>query len=218
MEEDKDWQEALEELESSNEKIGGKFTSEIEELKKNEENDWQALKKLISEIDHLKKEEMPEDFKDKYLRTLAELENVRKRMQKEKQESLRFAIDNAVSEFLPVIDNFENALKFASSASEELKNWASGFQMILSQFKEVLHNHGVVAFHSVGNKFDPHFHEAVEIVESDTSEDGIILEEFAKGYKSAFRTIRPAQVKVSRKVQSTQEDLDLKQKENEHVQ
>lgn len=139
-----------------------------------------------------------EDWKGKYLRAIAEMENMRKRMQKERHEMARFGIENAISEFLPAIDNFENALRFAEAASGEVKSWAMGFEMILSQFKEALHNHGIVAFHSMGNRFDPVFHEAVEIVETNDSPDGTILQEFTKGYKSATRTIRPARVKVSK--------------------
>lgn len=142
--------------------------------------------------------EVEENWKDKYLRALAEAENMRKRIQKEKQDMLRFGIENAISEFLPAIDNFENALRFASSATGEVKNWAIGFEMILAQFKEVLHNHGIVAYHSEGNTFDPELHEAVEIVETTEQEDGAILHEFTKGYKSASRVIRPARVKVAK--------------------
>ena len=139
-----------------------------------------------------------DDFKDKYFRALADGENARKRLAKEKQDMLRFGIDNAIGEFLPALDNFENALRFADNASGEVKNWAMGFQMILAQFKEVLHNHGIVSFHSEGNKFDPLTHEAVEITETTDHPDGIILHEFTKGYKSASRTIRPARVKVAK--------------------
>ncbi|HSX10503.1 MAG TPA: nucleotide exchange factor GrpE [Chlamydiales bacterium] len=148
-------------------------------------------------------EEVIEDWKDKYLRALAEQENLRKRVQKEKQEMARFGIENVISEFLPAIDNFENALRFGMSATGEVKNWAVGFEMILSQFKEVLHNHGIVAFHSEGNTFDPEFHEAVEIVETLAHPDGTIMHEFTKGYKSAHRTIRPARVKVAKHPQTT---------------
>ena len=155
------------------------------------------------------------DYKNKYLRILAELENTRKRMQKEKHETVRFGVENAIGEFLPVIDNFENALKFAENSSEELKNWASGFQMILSQFKDVLHNHGIVAFHSEGNLFDPHHHEVVEIMHSDEYPDGTILQEFSRGYKSASRTIRPARVKVSK---NTPLEERTQQSENEELQ
>ncbi|MBU6446943.1 MAG: nucleotide exchange factor GrpE, partial [Verrucomicrobia bacterium] len=111
-------------------------------------------------------ESVEENWKDKYLRALAEQENMRKRVQKEKHEMVNFGIENAISEFLGAIDNFENALRFAENGSKEVKNWAIGFEMILSQFKEVLHNHGIVSFHSEGNTFDPQYHEAVEIVET----------------------------------------------------
>lgn len=143
-------------------------------------------------------EAVEENWKDKYLRTLAEQENMRKRIQKEKQEMIGFGIENAIAEFLPAIDNFENALRFAESAVGDVKNWALGFEMILSQFKEVLHNHGIVSFHSEGNLFDPQVHEAVEIVETTEYPDGTVMHEFSKGYKSATRTIRPARVKVAK--------------------
>src|SRR5690606_26106663 len=111
---------------------------------------------------------------------------------------------NAIGEFLPVIDNFETALRHADAASSEIKNWAMGFQMILAQFKEVLHNHGIVAFHSEGCQFDPSYHDAVEIAETEEAPEGTILLEFTKGYKSASRTIRPARVKVARAFRKTE--------------
>lgn len=138
------------------------------------------------------------DTENKYLRTLAELENTRQRMQKEKTESINFAIENTILDFLPLIDNFENALSFAKESSQEVKNWATGFQMILTQMKDILHNYGIVAFHSIGNSFDPHYHEAMEIIETNDHPDGFIIEEFAKGYKSKNRIIRPAKVKVTK--------------------
>lgn len=156
-----------------------------------------------------------ENWKDKYLRTLAEQENLRKRMQKEKQEMISFGIENAISEFLPSIDNFENALRFAASSSKEIQNWATGFEMILSQFKEVLHNHGITSFHSEGNTFDPQFHEAVEVVETTEEKEGTILHEFTKGYKSAHRVIRPARVKVAKCPQPISEEEPLSDQEEE---
>ena len=185
-----------------------------EQKETNEEENHIESSSSLEETELQLQEELQE-YKNKYLRVLAELENTRKRMQKEKQDTVRFGIENAIAEFLPVIDNFENALKFADHSSEELKNWASGFQMILSQFKDVLHNHGIVAFHSEGNLFDPHHHEAVEIVHSDEHPDGSILQEFSKGYKSATRTIRPAHVKVSKKIPAEE---DSAESENEELQ
>jgi len=143
-------------------------------------------------------EPVAEDWKDKYYRAIAEMENMRKRMQKERYDVAKFGVENAIAEFIPAIDNFENALRFAEGAGGEVKTWATGFEMILAGFKEVLHNHGVVSFHSTGNTFDPAFHEAVEIVETTDSPDGAVLHEFTKGYKSGTRTIRPARVKVAK--------------------
>lgn len=138
------------------------------------------------------------ECKDKYLRLLAEMENSRKRMQKEKQEMTRFAVENVISEFLAPLDNLENALGFVAQMSEETRNWAKGFQMILSQFKEVLHHHGVTPFTSEGTPFDPHKHEAVETEETDQHPDGTVIQEYVRGYRAGDRTIRPARVKVAK--------------------
>jgi molecular chaperone GrpE len=146
-----------------------------------------------------------ENWKDKYLHTLADMENMRKRMQKERSETLKFGTESTVGEFLPAMDNFENALRFTTTASPEVKNWAMGFEMILGQFKEVLSNHGIHPFHSEGTHFDPLLHEAVEIVETMDAPDGTILQEFSKGYKSSQRTIRPARVKVAKQNKQTLE-------------
>ncbi len=139
-----------------------------------------------------------EDFKDKYFRLLAEMENSRKRIQKEKHEMTRFAIENVISEVLLPIDTFESALSFTDQMSEDTRNWAKGFEMILSQFKEILSNHNITAFHSEGETFDPHKHEAVEVEETTEHPEGAILQEFLKGYKSGDRILRAARVKVAK--------------------
>lgn len=139
-----------------------------------------------------------DEMKDKYLRALADGENARKRLAKEKQDVIGFGIENTICDFLLAIDSFENALRFADSASGEVKNWASGFQMILSQFKQVLQNYGITPFQSDGAQFDPNFHDAVESIETADVPEGTILKEFTKGYRSAVRTIRPARVQVAR--------------------
>lgn len=139
------------------------------------------------------------ELKDKYLRTLAEHENARKRMQKEKQENTRFAIENAFAEILAPLDNFENALSFTSQMSDEIKMWAQGFQMILTQFKDAFAQQGIQPFESVGQFFDPHLHQAVEVEETEEKPEGIILQEFVKGYRCGERTIRPARVKVAKR-------------------
>jgi molecular chaperone GrpE len=148
-------------------------------------------KKTVTPEDELK------EYKEKYLRLLADVDNTRKRMQKEKQEMTRFAVENVIAEILGPIDNLENALQFTQQMSEEVRNWAQGFLMILGQFKDVLSNHGVTAFHSEGSKFDPHLHYAIETEETSEKPDGTILKEYVKGYRSGERTVRPARVKVA---------------------
>ncbi len=175
-----------------------------------EEQENHSTTEELSELEKLQQE--LQEFKNKYLLVLAESENLRKRMQKEKIDATRFAIENAISEILHPLDNLENALKFTDQMSDDTRNWAQGFQMILSQFKDMLNNNGVIAFHSEGNFFDPHLHEAVEVMETEEHPDGTIVKEFLKGYKCGDRTLRAARVKVakapqSEEVQPSEEEL-----------
>ncbi len=78
------------------------------------------------------------ECQEKYMRMLAESENVRKRMQKERQEMTKYAVENMLAEFLHPIDSLEKALQFAESMSDEVRNWAIGFEMLLNQFKQIL--------------------------------------------------------------------------------
>ncbi len=149
----------------------------------------EELKKLHHEV---------REYKDKYLRLLAEQENTRKRQQKERIDQMRFANESLTLDFLRPMDNLENALNFAKDMSDEVKNWAIGFQMILTQFKDILTANGVTPFESKGQVFDPHVHEAVEMVESEEFPAGCVVEEFSRGYKMGDRVIRPARVKVSK--------------------
>lgn len=138
------------------------------------------------------------EYKDKYLRLLADVDNARKRLQKEKQESSRYAMESVIVDFLQPLDNLENALAFTQQMSDDVKHWATGFQMILSQFKDILASNGVQPIQSKGGHFDPHNHEAVEMVETNEYAPGTIVEEFVRGYKIGDRTIRPARVKVAK--------------------
>ncbi len=151
-----------------------------------------------TEIANLKAE--VQEAKDKYLRLLAESENTRKRMQKERQEFSKYAIESTVKEFLHPLDSLENALKFAGQGSDEVSNWAIGFKMILTQFKTVLSDHGFVSFNSEGAHFNPHDHEAVDTLETSDLAPGTIVQEFTKGYRVGERTIRHARVKVTKTI------------------
>ncbi len=143
-------------------------------------------------------QESLKECQDKYLRSLADSENTRKRMQKERQELMKLSAESILVEFLHPLDSFEKALKFAQNMSDEVKHWAIGFEMILNQFKHILSNHGIEAYRSEGEPFNPHLHEAIELVETSEHEPGIVIEECIRGYKIEERPIRVARVKVSK--------------------
>ncbi len=145
-----------------------------------------------------------EDYQEKYLRLLAEGENMRKRLLKERQDFARLSVEQMAADFLPAMDNLEQALKFADQMSPEVKNWAMGFSMILAQMQDVLTQHGILPFESVGKPFDPHLHEAIEMVATDECPSGTVVKEMVRGYRSRERTVRAARVAVSK---------DLEQKE-----
>lgn len=164
------------------------------------------------ELETLKTE--AEEYKEKYFRVLAESENSHKRLMKEKQELVLFAVQNVIIDFLMPLDHFENALFHAENMSDEVKHWAKGFEMILGQFKDILTNNNITPMTSKGRNFDPHYHDAIEAVETDEHPPGTILEEIMKGYTIGDKTLRPARVKVAR----TPEEPKIQEEENKEEQ
>lgn len=142
--------------------------------------------------------ELVEDFKDKYLRAQAELDNTRKRLIKEKEEYVKFANEDILSDILYVVDNFDRALQHMSSA-EKVESILEGVKMIQKQFHLLLEQKGVIKIEAAGKKFDPALHEAVERVETEEDKDGVIIEEVQAGYLLNGRLLRPAVVKVGKK-------------------
>ena len=133
---------------------------------------------------------------DQLLRTLAEVNNVRRRMREEIEQSGKFAIQDFVIRLLPVLDNFERAIKSA----EELKDYEAlhgGVLLILRQLGDVLEREGVKQIEAEGKEFDPNLHEAVMREETDEYPDNTIVEEFQKGYTLGDKVIRPSMVKVA---------------------
>lgn len=188
----------IEELAKKNASETTKADEEIPEVETQEVSaeEWQKLKNEV------------EEFKNKYWLLLAESENARKRIQKERQELTKYAIQNIISELLHPLDTFENALKSSDQAVDEVKNWALGFNMILNQFKDMLNNHNVTPFSTEGKQFDPHFHEAVETEETEEYSDGTIVHEYLRGYKMGDTVIRPARVKVAKAPKQPQDEKE----------
>lgn len=169
----------------------------------------------ISDIEYEQLKKDASEYKDKYLRAIADSENLRKRLHKERHDLTQIAVQSIIVDFLNPIDHMENALAFTGNMSNEVKNWAAGFKMILNQFKDVLAANDVHPFKSVGMPFDPHNHEAVEMVESDEYPPGTVIEESIRGYKMGSKTIRPARVKVAKKTSAKPTETENSEKKPE---
>lgn len=134
--------------------------------------------------------------RDKMLRAMAELDNVRKRLEKEKTDSLVFSNQELIRELLPVMDNFQRALESSPEGGED--PYRAGVEMILKQLKETLARHGLEEIEAMGKSFDPFLHEAVACVESAECPEGTVAEEILRGYLFKGRLLRPTAVRVFR--------------------
>jgi len=134
-----------------------------------------------------------EAMREKYLRALADFDNYRKRVERERAESGRAALADPLRQFLGVVDNLDRALRSGGSF-DDLK---SGVEMILRQSADLLRRYGVEEVKAVGEPFDPAVHEAVLRYEDPNVEHQTVSEEFQKGYRYHGRLLRPAMVKVA---------------------
>lgn len=136
------------------------------------------------------------ELEDLCKRVQADFENFKKRSQKEKEEFSKFANTDLILQIIPVIDNFKLA---THHLPEELRdnNWVQGILQIEKQLEQILASEGVEPIESVGHKFDPYIHEAIEEIDSEGS-PGEVVEEITRGYRLNDRVIRHAKVKVSK--------------------
>ena len=146
---------------------------------------------VLDEVDHLKAE--IDHVRDVYLRKLAEFDNFRKRIERERDERQQAAAEDLVKDLLPVLDNFERALEHAENDSSAVRE---GVEMIARQFKDTLGRRGVVAVDPLGQPFDPALHEAVQRVEDSEHAPGRVAFVMLKGYTMGERLLRPAMVGV----------------------
>ncbi|MCX7847208.1 MAG: nucleotide exchange factor GrpE [bacterium] len=137
-----------------------------------------------------------EEWKNKYLYALAEIENMRKRGQKERSELLRFAGQNVLYDLLEVVDNFGRALE-ADRAQSDPKIIVEGIELIYKQLLDVLHKHHVRPIEAAGAVFDPSVHEALLQVPTDEAKPGTVVAELQRGYFLRDRVLRPARVAVA---------------------
>lgn len=143
-------------------------------------------------------QELADTNYDLYMRSQAEIENARKRFQKEKQDLAKFANDNIIKQLIPVADNLEKAIAH-STDKNALDALREGVNLTLKGFLDTLEKNGVAHVEALDKPFDPNFHQAVSEVENDAVESGTVVNELQKGYTLNKRLLRPAMVVVSKK-------------------
>ena len=160
------------------------------------------------------KEETPEEklktIQDKLLRTMAEMENQRRRFEKEKQEAFEFGGFNFAAESLLLIDNIDRAIvSFKNDESlknnKELNKIIDGIEIVKKDLVSIFKKNGIEAIECVNKKFDPNFHQAMLELEDNTKEAGTIVQEIQKGYMMKGRLLRPSLVGVAKKIEEKKE-------------
>ena len=157
-----------------------------------EHADAEALRAQIAEKD----KEIAE-LKDKYLRTLADSENARKRIRQQSEESVRIQRESILRDLLPIIDNLERALAAARNGTDA-KTIVDGVEMTVRALIDFLRAQGVTPLQAVGQTFDPNRHEAVDHVASAAHAPNTVVDEFHRGYLIGERVLRPARVSVAK--------------------
>ena len=133
------------------------------------------------------------DLQDRLLRARAEFDNARRRAERERSDFLQFAAMDLVKDLLPVLDDFERALKVETAD----RDYARGVELIYQRMYDTLKKMGLEPLQSTGKPFDPNLHQAVERVPTDEAEDQQILSEFQRGYNFKGKLLRPAMVRVA---------------------
>lgn len=162
--------------------------AEIESLKMERDFSMAKGRELMGKI---------KDEHEKMLRAVADLENYKKRAQKEKEEVQKFGVEKLLKDFLPVIDNFDRALDAAKSAAD-FDSLRKGVEMTRKLFEDTLGKHGVKSFSAKGQPFDPNRHEAMSAAETADMPANYVFSEMLRGFTLNDRLVRPALVVVSR--------------------
>ena len=173
--------------------------SEAEEsngdVESEDSSEAEALANLTAEYEAYKAQS--EEQHDQMLRTIAEFDNSRKRAEREKEESLKYALESFVKELIPMIDGIERAIQ-STKESQDVDALAEGVEMIYKGILSTLEKRGVTPIEAVNEPFDPMQHEAVMHVESEDVPENNVIEEWQKGYMLHNRVIRPSMVSVSK--------------------
>ena len=178
-------------------------------------------KKTVTE---LKKEESPEEklktVQDKLLRTMAEMENQRRRFEKEKKEAFEFGGFNFAAESLLLLDNIDRAIvSFKNDESlknnKDLNKIIDGIEVVKKDLVSIFKKNGIETIECINKKFDPNFHQAMLELEDNTKETGTVVQEIQKGYMMKDRLLRPSLVGITKKREEKAEKEEKKTDEKE---
>ena len=184
--------------------------SEKKELKKNlsQDGDLNEKDNEVKKTPDLKQEESAEEkFKntqEKLLRTMAEMENQRRRFEKEKEEAFEFGGFNFARETLSLLDNIDRAIDSFENdenlkGNKDLNKIIDGINIVKNDLISTFKKNGIVSIECINKKFDPNFHQAMLEIENSTKEPGTVIQEIQKGYMMKDRLLRPSLVGVTKK-------------------
>ena len=183
---------------------------EIEQLENREIEQLEHEKAVLEDKPRDLVEELQREItemKEKYLRLYAEFENYKKMIQKEREELTNYAHEKIIEDLLPIIDNFELAIKHASGldSSKYVESMKVGIENTLKEFFRVLERYGVKPIETVGKSFNPEVHHAISTVETDEINENIVVDELRKGYIYKDKLLREPLVVVSKKPRPSEE-------------
>lgn len=153
---------------------------------------------VLTESEHKALLEEVSSAKDRLLRFQAEVDNAKKRLEKDRIEFIKFANEGLIFELLGILDDLERSVEAASQKHEDYEAFLKGVGMILAHVYDLLKKYQVVPIETKDKKFDPHLHEALLQVETNDYPDGSIVEELQRGYVMDGKVIRTAKVKVAK--------------------
>lgn len=177
-----------------------KKVNEMDQEKTENKQDTKAeeieTQETAAEVEQPKVEEV--DYKAKFFYVAAEMENLRKRMEREKEQTLKYGQEKILSDMIDVMDNFERTVEMLKfDQDQKVKNIVFGLDMVKKIFTDAMSKHGLVALESVGKDFDPNFHEAMSQEYAEGKRPNEIIKEFQRGYTLNGRLIRAAKVVVA---------------------
>lgn len=185
--------------------------SEMEDVIESETADSNETEEMTLEEQLAQAQAKADDNWDQLMRTKAEMENIRRRAEKDVSNARKFALEKFAQELLPVIDSMEMGIAAAREENADVDKLREGTEMTLKMFESAIEKFGIKSVHPKGEAFNPEHHQAMTMIDSTEHEPNTIIDVMQKGYLLNERLVRPAMVVVSSANSSTESDSDDKE-------